>query len=396
MSDLDRALSVAVFSDSAFPVLNGVSVSIDLLVKGLRAKGHSVHLFSTGVPGHKDKDPNTHRSHSLRTPFSKDYPLAIPPFYRMLYDFRRQDFDLIHTHTPFTVGFVGLRWAESHELPIVATYHTNYDKYIHYVPVAPKRFLRYKLAKHLNYYYNRVDQVITPGEASKRWLMRHSVKTPITIVPTGVQAPPMMDRSRAREILRIPLADRVLLYAGRLAPEKNIDLLLRAVAAVMGEVRDVRLVLVGDGPARVALSRLARDLKVGDRVSFVGAVSREAVDNYYAAADLFVFASMTETQGLVVTEAMSHGLPVVVVQGGGACEHVIEGSNGFVSRNDVGEFSSLVVKCLSDEALSAILKDGAHTTARQFSVEATTDRVLDVYRQAMEVADSTVRSFARA
>ncbi len=384
---VDRRLSVAIFSDSSFPILNGVSVSIDLLVHGLRAKGHSVHLFSTSVPGHCDDDPNVHRCRSIHTPWSKDYPLAFPPFYRFLHEFRKQQFDVIHTHTPFTVGFIGLRWAESHEIPIVATYHTNYDKYVHYVPVFPKRYLRYKLAKHLNYYYNRVDQVITPSEASKKWLLRHSVKTPLSVVPTGVPPPPMVDRAESRAKFGIRPEERVLLYAGRMATEKNIDLILKAFEIANRSVERLRLLLVGDGPARRDLSERARALRIGDKVKFVGSVSRAEIDAYYAAADLFVFSSMTETQGLVIAEAMSHGLPVVAVHGGGASENIVDGLNGFVSKNEPGDFAALVLECLGEDLQRARLEDGASKTARKFSVEATTARVLDVYQQAMEASN---------
>ena len=220
-----RSLSIALFSDSALPVLNGVSISIDQLVRELRSRGHSAHVFTSTFPGHTDTDPNIHRFRSLRTPWTTDYPLAVPPFYGKLREFRKHRFDLIHTHTPWTVGFVGLRWAESHEIPIVSTYHTNYDKYSYYVPFVPKRYLRYKIAKHLHFYYNRVGHVITRSDASMRWLQRHSVHTPISIVPTGVTPPKLIDRAEARSELGIAPETRVVLYVGRVAKEKNIGVL---------------------------------------------------------------------------------------------------------------------------------------------------------------------------
>src|SRR6185295_6790654 len=140
-----------------------------------------------------DPDPNTYRFHALETPIARQYPLAIPPFFPMLRKFRRHTYDLIHTHTPFTIGFVGMRWAESHGIPLVATYHTLYDRYIHYIPYFPRRYLRFKLAKHTNFYYNKVDHVITPSEAALRWLRRHSVTTPATVVPTAALAKRFFD-----------------------------------------------------------------------------------------------------------------------------------------------------------------------------------------------------------
>jgi len=378
-----RPLSIALFSDSALPVLNGVSVSIDALVGELRSRGHSVHIFTTSFPGHRDDDPNTHRFLSINTPWTSGYPLAVPPFYPLLREFRKHQFDLIHTHTPFTVGFVGLRWAESHEIPIVTTYHTNYDKYAYYMPFTPKRYLRYKIAKHLNFYYNSVRHVMTPSEASRRWLLRHSVRTPITVIPTGVPAPKMIDRPEARAALGLLPEQKLVLYAGRIAREKNIGVLLRAMQAAFQRDPDLLLMVVGDGPAREEYSLLARKLGIGDRVKFVGFVERSEVDSFYAAADLFAFSSMTETQGLVVLEAMSYGLPALVVQGGGAGAAVRDGENGYLLRNDPGEFAERLLNVLSDDVLYTKLSDGARATGREHTVPRMSDRVLDVYRQAL-------------
>lgn len=378
------SLSIALFSDSALPVFNGVSISIDALVRELRSRGHSVHIFTSTYPGHKDDDPNTHRFRSIHTPWTTDYPLAVPPFYPKLREFRKHRFDLIHTHTPFTVGFVGLRWAESHEIPIVSTYHTHYDKYAYYMPFTPKRYLRYKIAKHLNFYYNRVGRVITPSEASKRWLLRHSVHTPIAVVPTGVPAPRMIDRAHARAELGLKPERRVLLYAGRIAREKNLGVLFEAVALVLKDEPQVEFVLVGDGPARAQCTAMARNLGIGDHVRFVGSVKRSEVDTYYAACDLFVFSSMTETQGLVVLEAMSYGLPALVAQGGGAGEAVENGVNGFLLRNEPSAFADAIVRVLRNDPLHAQLSAGARRTGRDFSIPATTDQVLSVYEQVLQ------------
>lgn len=378
-----RPLSIALFSDSALPVLNGVSVSIDALVGELRSRGHSVHIFTTSYPGHKDDDPNTHRFLSINTPWTSGYPLAVPPFYPLLREFRKHRYDLIHTHTPFTVGFVGLRWAESHEIPIVTTYHTNYDKYAYYMPFTPKRYLRYKIAKHLNFYYNSVHQVITPSEASQKWLVRHSVKTPITVVPTGVQMPKMIDRSEARSELGIKPSQKIVLYAGRIAKEKNLGVLLRAMQTAFRQDPDLYFMVVGDGPAREEYILLARQLEIGDRVKFVGFVPHADIDSYYAASDLFAFSSMTETQGLVIVEAMSYGLPALVAQGGGAGEAVRDGENGFLLRNHSEVFAATVLNVLSDDALYTRLSDGAKRTGREYTVPRMADSVLDVYRQAL-------------
>lgn len=378
-----RPLKIAVFSDSALPILNGVSVSIDQTIREMRRMGHSVHLFTSSYPGHKEHDPNTHRFIALRTPFARDYPLAFPPFYPWLNEFRSHRFDIIHTHTPFTVGFVGLRWAESHEIPIVSTYHTHYDKYLHYIPLVPKAYVKYKISKHINFYYNHVNHVLTPSEASKSWLLRHAVRTPVEVVPTGIPIPQKLDRARLRNEFGISERDRVVLYAGRVAREKNLHSVFMAAQKVLLEDSRAVFWVVGDGPGRETYLKLARELNIGDRTTFFGFVPRKDVDRYYAAADVFLFASQTETQGLVVSEAMSYGLPAVVVNAGGAAESVESGVNGFAVTNDPGQLAAATLRLLQDEKLYSELSTNAVQSARKLSIPMTTDRILSVYRSVL-------------
>ena len=366
-----RGLKVAVFSDSASPVANGVSVSIDTLIAALRRRGHSVHLYTSRFPGHVDSDPNVHRFPSIRSPWTGDYPLAVPPFYPWFAEFKRQGFDVVHTHTPFTVGFVGLRWAESTETPIVATYHTHYDKYVHYMPFFPRRYLRYKVAKHTHFYYNSVSHVVTPSDASRRWLLRHSVSTPVTVIPTGVPEPKMFDRSELRLELGADPNTRVLLYVGRIAVEKNIRLILEAAQTVLRQRSDAVLWIVGDGPARSGFTEEARILGIGDRTVFWGSVPRHEVDRFYAAADVFVFASMTETQGLAA----------VVVQGGGASQAVADGASGFIVPNNPEDMASHVLGLLDNDTLYAAVSRTARHDGLNLTVGAMAGKIESLYRQ---------------
>ncbi len=378
---MPEKLRIAIFSDSALPVLNGVSISIDALIRELRNQGHSVHLFCPHFPKHREADTNTHRFRALETPWTKGFPLAYPPFIRQLQKFRRYEFDIIHTHTIGIVGFVGLRWAESHDLPIVATYHTLYDRYAHYIPLLPKRYTRFKIAKHTNFFYSSVDHVITPSEASKKWLRRHSVETPLTVIPTGASPRVFLDRSEVRQSLGIPADHRILLYVGRLAIEKNMETLFEMAKLAMSENDHIRLLVVGDGPYRGECQALVRRHGIGDRVRFVGFVPPAEVSRYYTAADLFVFASVTETQGLVVQEAMSYGLPAVCVAGGGAGASIESGVNGALVRNDPRMFAATVLQLLADDERYTRMSEAASRSVRQNGTPEMCERVVDVYRR---------------
>lgn len=372
------------FSDSALPIINGVSLSIEALIRELRRQGHSVHLFTANYPKYEDPDPNTYRTRAIETPWAPGYPMAIPPFYDLLKKFRRHQFDIIHTHTPFTMGFVGLRWAQSHEIPIVSTYHTPYDRYVHYIPYFPRRYLRFKIAKHTNFYYNSVSRVICPSQAARKWLQRHSVDTPATVIPTPVFGRQMLDRSECRLKLGIAPGQKAMLYVGRLAKEKNLETLIQMASLAMRRDPSIRLILVGDGPHRAACLDLVRSLGIGDRVTFAGFIPRQAVDAYYAAADVFVFCSVTETQGLVVQEAMAYGLPAVAVAGGGAGENILNDENGFLVKNDAETFAEAVNMLLSDEVLYSRLAEGARRFVIGRSPEATTASVVSVYWSAID------------
>lgn len=381
-------LRIAVFSDSVLPILNGVSISVDSLVHELRNQGHSVHVYAAKIPGHQDSDPNTFRHPGIPTPWALQYPVARPPYLSLLKRFRQHTYDIVHTHTPFVLGMVGLRWAESHEIPIVSTYHTLYDRYAYYAKLVPRRYIRFRIAKHTNFYYNNVSHVITPSEASAKWLRRHSVDTEITVIPTGTARVHFIDRSAIRQKMGVPADARILLYVGRLAREKNLATLIAAAEQVMRYDSQVRLWMVGDGPYREECLAEVRRRGIGDRVRFFGFVPRQEVDAYYAASDLFLFASITETQGLVVQEAMSHGLPAITVGGGGASASVVSGTNGFVVRNDATALAEAAIRVLGDQDLHDSLSTSALRLVREQSPAQMASRVLTVYRDAIQKSRS--------
>ena len=391
-----KPLRIAIFSDSLLPILNGVSISIDLLVQELRNRGHSVHIFAPTFFGLRENDPNTHRFRAIETPWSKGYPIAYPPFWRMLRTFRKYEFDIIHTHTPWLVGFVGMRWAESHEIPLVTTYHTLYDRYAHYMSMFPRRYIRFRIAKHTHFYYNSAEHVITPSETSARWLQRHGVTQPIHIIPTGSPKKQMFDRMESRAKLGILPEQQVLLYVGRLAKEKNLFSLLETFRLVKIEQPNTRLWLVGDGPFKEELLRETAHLGIGDSVKFVGFIPRDEVGIYYAAADLFTFPSITETQGLVVQEATQYGLPAVAIHGGGASESIIDGFNGRIVKNDSAVMATAILKCLRDEDELLRLQQGAIKTSREGSVEIMVDRILEVYYEALGQKSKDLSQVQRA
>jgi glycosyltransferase involved in cell wall biosynthesis len=393
-----QPLKIAVFSDSLLPLANGVSVSIDTLVSELRRKGHEVHLFAPDFPGHRDSPASqTHRFPSIRLRWADGYPVALPPAYPLLQRFRRESYDLVHTHTIGIASYIGLKWARAHEIPLVASYHTLYDRYAHYCTALPRRYVRYKIARHTQQFYNQADAVITPSEAAKRWLKRHKVNTPIKVIATGIPRPEAraLTRAEARATLGIEPGSRVLLTVGRLVEEKNLRTLIEATTAVLRQLGpSAQHWFVGDGPYRSELVKAANQAGVGKQLRLVGAVEPSQVAPYYSAADLFVFASVTETQGLVVQEAMSYGLPAVLIEGGGASGAVCHGVTGFLAKNNADSFASTIQQALSSPDELLRIGMNAEAEIHQHDPSQMAHDVEAVYRSVLAEAPRRLRTLA--
>lgn len=353
-------------------------------MRELRARGHDVHLFAPLVWRHRDEDPNIHRFLSLQAQWTDGYPIALPPYSLWLPRFHQIRADIVHTHTPFASGLIGQQWAKMTNIPILSTYHTHYDKYAHYVPMLPLALKRRWVWQHTENYYNKIDRVITPSMASKRWLRRHNVHTPIDIVPTGIQDYTVSDRVSTRLNFGVRDDQLVALYVGRLAKEKNLDVLIQAMALQMKRHKHLEFWLVGDGPYRAACEELAAKLGIAQRTRFLGFVDRPKVESFYVLADFFVFASTTETQGLVVQEAMNNGLPTVVAKGGGASLAIEDGVTGLIGAPTQESLSQLIGTLVVNERLREDIGAAARAASLHFGVDGMAKRMEEIYRQVVE------------
>ncbi len=388
--DRKRSLKIALFSDSAFPILNGVSVSIEMLMTELRESGHSVELYTTNYPGYQEQDANIFRVNGVRTPWSGDYPLAIPPFTKTYLEFRSKKFDIIHTHTPWTLGHIGLRWARLFGYPIVSSYHTFYDKYAHYVPYLSKRSIKRIIGYNTHYYYNEVDSVIVPSRCAKNWLFKHRVNKPIFSIPTAIKKKGSYFRSECRNNMGVHPSQKILLYLGRMAKEKNLDTLLKGVSEAIEYDKKIRLWMVGEGPYEAHLKKRVRELGIGDYVKFIGGVSQNEVGRYYAIADAFIFTSTTETQGLVINEAQSYGLPCIAVNKGGAAESVENGVDGYLISNSSLELAKKINLLLNNCELYANLSRNALKKSQNYVPERMCYSVLKVYSEVLNLPLSSI------
>ena len=377
-------MRVALFTNNYVPFCGGVTISVETLRRGLEGRGHEAWVFAPRFPGVVNDPPRVLRYPSIPAATYPEFPLAIPFARRLAARVRALDVDVFHAHHPFLLGPAAGRLARRLARPLVFTYHTRYDKYAHYVPLSRAVVERAAVALSVRF-ARRADAVIAPSAQVRDELRRDGVRAPIAVIPTGVD----LDRFRpgpaqaARHALGLPLEDPVLLYVGRLDREKSVDRVLRAFDHVVGTLARARLLLVGPGKEAANLRALAARLPCAARVSFVGPRAHDALPAWYQAADLFLFASETETQGLVLAEAAACGLPAVAVSAPGCDEVVRDGVTGVLTKGEPTALAEAAIGLLLDHERRTAMAARARTVAEHdFDVRLQIERTLAVYAAA--------------
>jgi glycosyltransferase involved in cell wall biosynthesis len=376
---------VALFTNNYLPFCGGVTVSVETLRRGLEARGHEPWVLAPRFPGAAEATPRTLRYASIPAATYPEFSLAIPYSPRLARQVRALDFDVFHAHHPFLLGPTARRLARRQGRPLVFTYHTRYDKYAHYVPLrrdlveAAARLLSTRFAA-------RADAIIAPSAVLREELRARGIRVPIAVIPTGVDLARFSPGNRAATRRARGLEDNALLvlYVGRLDREKSVDRVLAAFARIAGTLAQARLVLVGQGTQGDELRRMAAGLPAASRVTFAGVCAHETLPEYYRAADLFLFASETETQGLVLAEAAACGLPAVAVNAPGCAEVIHDGDTGVLTKGDPSALAEAAIGLLIDPARRAAMALRARELAqREFDVALQIDRTLDVYTRAL-------------
>ncbi|MCL4299333.1 MAG: glycosyltransferase family 4 protein [Anaerolineae bacterium] len=379
-----KRLHIAFFTNTYYPTMSGVVRSVSTFRRQLTEMGHNVFVFAQYTSAYEDAEPFIFRYPAIEVPIN-DYALPIPvsPFISEVLPILK--LDVIHSHHPFLLGQVAANKAKELHLPHIFTFHTRYEEYSHYVPFSQELTKRVILDWVLSY-MEQCQHIITPSESMKQILEESGVVGHyITAIPTGIDVEPF--RQADGEVVRHQHEwgnDLILISVGRLAKEKNFETLLIAAAEVMRERNHIRLVLIGDGPERKALEELAGNLGITSRVEFTGRVEFADIPSYLRAADVFCFASVTETQGLVTMEAMAAGLPIVAVDGTGTSDAVTHGQEGLLTENDSAALAQAIQRVVDDATLRQQFKAAAAKKVTWFDIKAQTRKVLDVYERAIE------------
>jgi len=382
-------MNILMLSDVYFPRVNGVSTSIRTFAQSLSRLGHHVTLVAPDYgEGQGGFDPRG-EFEVIRLPAKviffdpEDRLIAAKAVREVEPRLAARQWDVIHIHTPFRAHRLGVRLAKRSGVPTVETYHTYFEEYIaHYLPWAPASWLRFFARRVSRFLCHGVDHLIVPSLQMVEVLDGYGVRTPSTVLPTGIDLDEFRGGDGARFRAKHGIApDRpTLVTVSRLAVEKNIAFLLRVAQRLVGEFPDLLFMVAGEGPDAPRLKQLASSLGLDANVRFFGNLDRrtELLDAYRA-GDVFVFASPTETQGLVLTEAMALGVPVVSTAVMGTAT-VLRGTRGaLVSGEDEGEFAGHIAGLLRDPARRAGLSAFGPQDAQAWSTQALMQRAVDVY-----------------
>ena len=378
-------MRVALFTNNYVPFCGGVTISVETLRRGLDARGHEAWVFAPRFPGPVDDPPRVLRYPSIPAATYPEFPLAIPFARRLAARVRELDVDVFHAHHPFLLGPAAARLARRLRRPLVFTYHTRYDKYAHYVPLSRAVVARAAVALSARF-ARRADAVIAPSARIRDELLRHGVRAPVVVIPTGVDLERFRpaERAAARRALGLALDEPLVLYVGRLDREKSVERVLHAFAHVAGTLPRARLALVGQGKEAANLKLLAARLPCAPRVRFLGVRAHDTLPVCYQAADVFLFASETETQGLVLAEAAACGLAAVAVSAPGCEEVVHDGISGVLVKAEPTALAEAALGLLLDPERRTAMGARARAIAeREFDVRLQLDRTLAVYGAAV-------------
>lgn len=393
-------MKIGLFSDTYLPDINGVVTSVELLRKKLVDRGHEVYVICT-YPGLLKviKEDNIIRLPGLE--IKKLYGYAVTtPIHPLLYDdIAALDLDIIHVHTEFGVGIFAEMCAEKFHLPLVRTYHTTYEDYTHYVNFLDldiiDKYGKKAVAGLTKMFADRATKMISPSKKTKDMLVRYGVKTDIAIIPTGTElsrfkkeTSSFEDIKRIKDEVGIKEGWKMILYVGRIAQEKSIEMLIEAFKIIKAQNAPLKLAIIGGGPQLEELIQKVKDEDIEDYIYFGNKRPFELIPHYYHSADAFVSASTSETQGMTYIEAMASGLVVFARRDESVRDLIIEDQNGYYFDDPDELATKLLAYSDVDETTKAKMTGIGEKIAAEYDADVFCDKILKVYSEAIEEYDS--------
>jgi glycosyltransferase involved in cell wall biosynthesis len=370
-------MRIGMMTDAYKPHVSGVTSYIDLNKRALEALGHEVYVFTFGDLDHSDNDPRVIRSPGL--------PISDTGFYLSLRHRAAakqviRTMDIIHVHHPFISGRLALIYGRQHSIPVVFTNHTRYDLYAQSrLPHMPSEISLGLLQSYMPTFCENVDLAISPSRGMEKILRQYGVKSHIEVVPNGADLKPFLSaKALSRTDFGFSSDDILLVYMGRIAPEKNLEFLLRAFAGVTHAIPNVKIMIVGGGQKEheEETKAFAAQLHVTERVKFTGTIPYDQLPPYLAMCDIFTTASVTEVHPFSVIEGMATGLPVVGVDSPGITDSIADGETGLLSPDDLASYTAKLTMLCLNKSLQKQMGISARESSKQFSIEHTS-KIMD-------------------
>jgi len=382
-----RPLTIVMFTNNYLPFLGGVPISINRLKRGLEGRGHQVYLFAPSYKREDDKEKNVIRCKPFFQYRRKNFVVPVTNIFStgIKKEFRQIMPDIVHLHHPYWLGSVGLKLAKKYRIATVYTYHTRLEQLNQYLPLFHN--LAGGRAPHMliKYFANSCDAIIAPTKAAKIYLRNLGVGKLIEVQPTGIDLDSYRKNPERLQLLLNELkkdGNIMLFSVFRLSEEKNPYFLLEGIQKIKENTGIAfTCFIAGDGPEKKKIQKYIRKLGLENTVQLLGNINPEELALYYQIADIFIFASQAETQGLVILEAMAGGCPVVAIDASGIDDIIINGENGFKTRDNPDEWSRKIIKLMKDEALRRQMGNNASEFCHNFSTEAMAEKVEQLYYQ---------------
>jgi 1,2-diacylglycerol 3-alpha-glucosyltransferase len=381
------SLRIGLFTDTYAPQVNGVSVSLQMISEGLKKRGHQVTIFAPKFPGYKDDEPNVMRLPSLKYLNNPPIYVAVLGTPRSTWKLTRENFDVLHAHSPASVGLLAYLTASTKRLPLIYTYHTSITDYTHYI----KFIGGTSLIKRAAGWFSKAstdlgDQIVVPSPKFQRLLLAQKVKQPITVIPNGIDLSmfnAVKNPGALRKRFGISPDAPILLTVGRMDPEKRLEFIVEAFDLIADRVPNAHLVFAGDGGSRKSVEEKANATNVSDRIHFLGMVNRADLPDIFHDASVFLSASTTEVHPISVIEAIASGLPMVAVQDE-AFEGMLEdGKNGYLVPLDVNAYADTLASLLPDRQRLKSFSAHSLVLSEKYSIETQVKTLEKLYMEAI-------------
>ena len=376
-------MNIGIFTDTFEPQINGVVTSIKTSIEYLE-RNHTVYVFCPNVKPKIKSSENVWRFPSVVYPFQKEYRLVFP-FNKRLDKIKDLKLDILHIHTPFTMGYIGLRIGKKLSLPMIHTYHTYFEKYLHYFPILPENWLYKYAKKESERFCNACDKIIVPTNEMKELLEKYNINKDLVTIPSGINLYEPTDQEIVEFKNKYMKSNSLnCLFVGRVGIEKNIDFLIDAFQKILKQVDNVHLTIIGDGPERKNIEKKIAEMNLSTHITLTGYLTKKDVFCAYYAANLMLFPSKTETQGLTAVESIMSGTPVIGINEMGIKNVITNGVSGFLTNEDVDEYADVAIDVLKDGHKQKELSEKAKLAGQQYSHETTGKMLEDIYQECIK------------